>query len=85
MRAAFGTKYGISLALAPDIWYLRRMFLSVQAPSIGETVTEWLTGEKTDFDAAAMQQYVDWFGFMAYDLHGVCELPASNKDPHCRR
>lgn len=27
MRAAFGTKYGISLALAPDIWYLRRMFL----------------------------------------------------------
>lgn len=27
MRAAFGIKYGISLALAPDIWYLRHMFL----------------------------------------------------------
>lgn len=23
MRAAFGTKYGISIALAPDYWYLR--------------------------------------------------------------
>jgi len=23
MRAAFGTKYGISLPLAPDYWYLR--------------------------------------------------------------
>lgn len=23
MRAAFGTRYGISVALAPDIWYLR--------------------------------------------------------------
>ena len=22
------------------------------------------------FDAKAMEQYVDWFGFMAYDLHG---------------
>lgn len=24
-----------------------------------------------DFDALSMQPYVDWFGFMAYDLHGV--------------
>lgn len=46
MRAAYGTRYGISLALAPDYWYLR-----------------W-------FDALAMQASVDWFGFMAYDLHG---------------
>ncbi|KAF5664348.1 chitinase 3 [Fusarium heterosporum] len=46
MRAAYGTKYGISLTLAPDYWYLR-----------------W-------FDAKAMEPYVDFFGFMAYDLHG---------------
>ncbi|KAK0114603.1 hypothetical protein ONS95_014088 [Cadophora gregata] len=46
MRAAFGTKYGITMAIAPDYWYLR-----------------W-------FDAKAMEPYVDWFGFMAYDLHG---------------
>lgn len=46
MRASFGTKYGISLTLAPDYWYLRF------------------------FDPKAMEPYVDWFGFMAYDLHG---------------
>ena len=34
MRAAFGTKYGISLALAPDIWYLRRAFLSPKGLSL---------------------------------------------------
>ncbi|KAF4778701.1 hypothetical protein HER10_EVM0009051 [Colletotrichum scovillei] len=46
MRAAYGDKYGISLTLAPDYWYLR-----------------W-------FDAKAMEAFVDFFGFMAYDLHG---------------
>ncbi|XP_014554338.1 glycoside hydrolase family 18 protein, partial [Bipolaris victoriae FI3] len=46
MREAYGKKYGISLTLAPDYWYLRY------------------------FDAEAMQPYVDFFGFMAYDLHG---------------
>ncbi|CAG7560691.1 unnamed protein product [Fusarium equiseti] len=46
MRAAYGSKYGISLTLAPDYWYLR-----------------W-------FDAKAMEPHVDFFGFMAYDLHG---------------
>ncbi|KAI0201413.1 glycoside hydrolase superfamily [Astrocystis sublimbata] len=46
MRAAFGSKYGLSLTLAPDYWYLR------------------------NFDAKTMEPYVDFFGFMAYDLHG---------------
>ncbi|KAK8075259.1 glycoside hydrolase superfamily, partial [Apiospora hydei] len=46
MRVAYGTRYGISLTLAPDYWYLRY------------------------FDAKAMEPYVDFFGFMAYDLHG---------------
>jgi chitinase len=46
MRAAFGTRYGISVALAPDYWYLR------------------------GFRPADMQDYVDFMGFMAYDLHG---------------
>lgn len=41
------TDFGISVALAPDYWYLQY------------------------YDAAAMEQWVDWFGFMAYDLHGV--------------
>ena len=46
MRKAFGTKFGISLTLAPDYWYLR------------------------GFDPKAMEPYVDFFGFMSYDLHG---------------
>ncbi|CAD0098997.1 unnamed protein product [Aureobasidium mustum] len=46
MRAAYGTRFGISVTLAPDYWYLR-----------------W-------FDAKAMEPNVDFFGFMAYDLHG---------------
>lgn len=46
MRAAFGSRYGLSLTLAPDFWYLR------------------------GFKPREMQPYVDFMGFMAYDLHG---------------
>ncbi|KAI1269774.1 glycoside hydrolase superfamily [Xylariaceae sp. FL1019] len=46
MRSSFGSDYGISMALAPDYWYLR------------------------GFDGKAMEASVDFFGFMAYDLHG---------------
>jgi chitinase len=46
MQAAFGNRYGLSLTLAPDYWYLR------------------------GFRPAKMQQYVDFMGFMSYDLHG---------------
>ncbi|CAK7230756.1 hypothetical protein SEUCBS140593_007695 [Sporothrix eucalyptigena] len=55
MRQAFGTNYGMSVALAPDFWYLRY------------------------YDAVAMQPYVDWFGFMAYDLHGVWASDSKSK------
>jgi chitinase len=46
MRAAFKNRYGLSITLAPDYWYLR------------------------GFKPAEMQAYVDFMGFMAYDLHG---------------
>lgn len=46
MREAFGSRFGLSLTLAPDYWYLR------------------------GFKPSAMQPYVDFMGFMAYDLHG---------------
>ncbi|KAK8051637.1 glycoside hydrolase superfamily [Apiospora rasikravindrae] len=46
MHASFAGKFGLSLTLAPDYWYLRY------------------------FDAKAMESSVDFFGFMAYDLHG---------------
>lgn len=54
MRERFGTKYGISMAIAPDYWYLR-----------------W-------FDLFSMQQYVDFFGFMTYDLHGFWDGTNAN-------
>ncbi|KAH4252578.1 chitinase [Parastagonospora nodorum] len=46
MHAAFAGRYGSSLTIAPDYWYLR------------------------GFKPAAMQDYVDFMGFMSYDLHG---------------
>ena len=44
MHAAFAGRYGLSLVLAPDYWYLR------------------------GFKPGEMQDYVDFMGFMAYDL-----------------
>jgi chitinase len=46
MKEQFGGRYGSSLTIAPDYWYLR------------------------GFKPAEMQDFVDWVGFMAYDLHG---------------
>ncbi|KAF2714297.1 glycoside hydrolase family 18 protein [Pleomassaria siparia CBS 279.74] len=46
MKEQLGGRFGSSLTLAPDYWYLR------------------------GFKPAAMQDYVDWMGFMSYDLHG---------------
>ncbi|POS71111.1 oviduct-specific glycoprotein [Diaporthe helianthi] len=57
MRASYGDRYGISLTLAPDYWYLR-----------------W-------FDAKAMEPYVDFFGFMTYDLHGSWDSDFDGLDP----
>ena len=47
LRAAFGTKYGLSIVLAPEYSYFA-------GP-----------------DPKVMEQYVNWFGFMSSDLHGV--------------
>ncbi|KAE8851787.1 hypothetical protein PTNB73_00804 [Pyrenophora teres f. teres] len=60
MRAAFGSKYGISLTLAPDYWYLRY------------------------FDAKSMESSVDFFGFMAYDLHGPWDINQKTIQPVVR-
>jgi hypothetical protein len=47
MKAALAGRYGLSMVLAPDYWYLR------------------------NFDPKALEEHVDFFGFMAYDLHGA--------------
>lgn len=51
MRAAFGSRYGISLTLPAGYYSLQH------------------------FDVASMQASVDWFNFMAYDLHGTWDNP----------
>ncbi|KAK0116487.1 hypothetical protein ONS95_013501 [Cadophora gregata] len=50
MRAAFGTKFGISIALPSDYTYIQH------------------------FDVATLSQYIDFFNFMSYDLHGPWEV-----------
>ncbi|KAG4428500.1 hypothetical protein IFR05_016020, partial [Cadophora sp. M221] len=50
MRAAFGTKFGISIALPAEYTYIQH------------------------FDVASLSQYIDFFNFMTYDLHGPWEV-----------
>lgn len=50
MRAAFGTRFGISIALPSDYSYIQH------------------------FDVATLAQYIEFFNFMSYDLHGPWEI-----------
>jgi chitinase len=52
-------KYGLSMVIAPDYWYLRH------------------------FDVKSLEPEVDWFGFMAYDLHGFWDktIPSLASNP----
>ncbi|KAI8631443.1 family 18 glycosyl hydrolase [Xylariaceae sp. FL1651] len=58
LRAAFGTKYGISMTLPTSYWYLQH------------------------FDLKNIQSNVDWFNFMAYDLHGVWDAASQFVGPY---
>ncbi|OCL06227.1 glycoside hydrolase family 18 protein, partial [Glonium stellatum] len=58
MRAAFGSKYGISMTLPTSYWYLQH------------------------FDLPAIQDNVDWFNLMAYDLHGVWDAESKFVGPY---
>ncbi|KAI0431905.1 hypothetical protein F5Y09DRAFT_340146 [Xylaria sp. FL1042] len=58
MRAAFGTKYGISMTLPTSYWYLQH------------------------FDLPNTMPNVDWFNFMAYDLHGVWDAQSQFVGPY---
>jgi len=60
LRAAFGTKYGLSLTLPTSYWYLQH------------------------FDLVAMQPWIDYFGLMSYDLHGVWDNQSVNVGPYIR-
>ncbi|KAK4494774.1 hypothetical protein PRZ48_014130 [Zasmidium cellare] len=49
--SGFGHNFGISVTLAPDLWYLQH------------------------YDAKGLLQNADFLGFMAYDLHGIWDVP----------
>ncbi|KAL8935604.1 MAG: hypothetical protein Q9216_005340 [Gyalolechia sp. 2 TL-2023] len=54
MRQAWGARYGISVRLPADYWYLR------------------------GYDPKGMEPFVDFFGFMTYDLHGPWDSSANS-------
>ncbi|KAI4204800.1 MAG: hypothetical protein LQ350_000866 [Teloschistes chrysophthalmus] len=58
LKAAFGSKYGISMTLPTSYWYLQH------------------------FDLPGIQQHIDWFNLMAYDLHGVWDKDSKFVGPY---
>ncbi|KAF4772862.1 putative glycosyl hydrolase family 18 [Colletotrichum scovillei] len=58
LRAAFGSRYGISMTLPTSYWYLQH------------------------FDLASIAADVDWFNFMAYDLHGTWDAASKFVGPY---
>ncbi|OKL55264.1 hypothetical protein UA08_09465 [Talaromyces atroroseus] len=58
IRAAFGTKYGLTVTLPTSYWYLQH------------------------FDLPGIQDSVDWFNLMAYDLHGVWDAQSIYVGPY---
>jgi len=58
LKAAFGSKYGISMTLPTSFWYLQH------------------------FDLPGIQQHIDWFNLMAYDLHGVWDKDSKWVGPY---
>jgi chitinase len=59
-HAAFAGRFGLSLTIAPDYWYLR------------------------GFKPVEIEPYVDFMGFMAYDLHGPWDSDVKTLGPKVR-
>ncbi|KAI0505902.1 glycoside hydrolase [Xylaria bambusicola] len=57
-RAAFGSKYGMTMTLPTSYWYLQH------------------------FDLKGVQDSVDWFNVMAYDLHGTWDADSMFLGPY---
>lgn len=60
LRAAFGTKYGLSVTLPASYYYMQ------------------------NFDVAGMEEHVDFFNVMSYDLHGVWDKETKGVGPYIR-
>lgn len=58
IRAAFGTKYGLSITLPASYFYMK------------------------NFDLAGMQEHVDFFNIMTYDMHGIWDKDTVGAGPY---
>ncbi|KAI4172482.1 MAG: hypothetical protein LQ343_003572 [Gyalolechia ehrenbergii] len=58
LKAAFGSRYGLSMTLPTSFWYLQH------------------------FDLPGIQQHIDWFNLMAYDLHGTWDAASKFVGPY---
>lgn len=58
IRAAFGTKYGLSITLPASYFYMK------------------------NFDLAGMQEHVDFFNIMTYDMHGTWDKDTVGAGPY---
>jgi hypothetical protein len=64
MRAKWGTKYGISITLAPDYWYLRWFDAKAMEARYELNFSMLSHVSRRSFSNAKVS--VDFFGFMAY-------------------
>ncbi|KAM0704603.1 hypothetical protein Q7P35_008837 [Cladosporium inversicolor] len=58
IRAAFGTRYGLSVTLPASYFYMK------------------------NFDLAGMQEHVDFFNMMSYDMHGIWDKDTVGAGPY---
>jgi GH18 family chitinase len=58
LRAAFGTRYGLSVTLPASYFYMK------------------------NFDLASMQEDVDFFNIMSYDMHGIWDKDTKGSGPY---
>jgi chitinase len=58
IRAAFGTRYGLSITLPASYYHMK------------------------DFDLAGMQEHVDFFNIMTYDMHGIWDKDTVGAGPY---
>jgi GH18 family chitinase/LysM repeat protein len=58
IRAAFGTRYGLSITLPASYFYVK------------------------NFDLAGMQEHVDFFNIMTYDMHGIWDKDTVGAGPY---
>lgn len=86
MRASWGSKYGISATIPSSYWYMRWFDLKGLFLSFPPSLLLLLLHTQVDVDAnwptlLGMEDYLDWFNFMSYDIHGVWDSTSKFSGP----